>query len=111
MPEGELPAPEQICQAAEQGDPLVLEVLADCADTVGTAISYLANIVNPQVIILGGRAIEHYPMLVDEVKRVVKRRSAMVTQRNLSIRASLLREQSTLIGSALQVIDTLFDEP
>jgi len=111
VPEGELPAPEQICQAAEQGDPLVLEVLADCADTVGTAISYLANIVNPQVIILGGRAIEHYPMLVDEVKRVVKRRSAMVTQRNLSIRASLLREQSTLIGSALQVIDTLFDEP
>lgn len=106
--EGEKPTPEQIRQAAEEGDLQVLEVLADCADTMGTAISYLANIVNPQVIILGGRAIEHYPMLVDEVKRVVKRRSAMVTQRNLAIRASGLQERSTLIGSALQVIDALF---
>ncbi len=109
VPEGEKPTPEQIRQAAAEGDLLVLDVLTDCADTIGTAISYLANIVNPQAIILGGRAIENYPTLVDEVNRVVKRRSAMVTQRNLSIRASLLRERSTLIGSALQVIGTLFE--
>ena len=68
---------------------------------------YLANIVNPRMIVLGGRTIESFPFLVEDVERAVKRRSFSVTQKNLMIRQSQLQDTAAMTGAALQVIDKL----
>lgn len=105
---GALPTPEQILLALEQGDRICRKVLDECAETIGTAVSYLANIVNPRMIVLGGRTIESFPGLVADVERAVKRRSFSATQKNLQIRPTQLQDMAAMTGAALQVIDKLF---
>ena len=98
------PRPEELRQAYLDGDKIALSVLQNCAETLGTAISYVANILNPSLIVLGGATVEQFPELVGEVERTVKQRGFTVTQKNLAIRPYALGITSAMVGAALQVI-------
>ena len=102
------PTPEELRAAAAKGDKLALRILSDCAETIGTAVSYLTNILNPTLIVLGGATIEQFPELVDDVARIAARRGFTVTQQHLAVRPYALGTTSAMVGAALQVIDSLF---
>jgi glucokinase len=61
-------------QAAEQGDPTALEVCARYAEYVATGLTDLVNILQPEVVALGGGvagAPEH--LLLEPLRRLVER--------------------------------------
>ena len=100
----DLPTAVELRQSYLDGDKVAIQVLQDCAETLGTAISYVANILNPSLIVLGGATVDQFPELVTEVERTVKHRSFTVTQQSLSIRPYALGITSAMVGAALQVI-------
>lgn len=102
------PTPEEICTAAEQGDKVAIDVLGLCAETIATAIGYLANIVNPQMIVLGGSTIGAFPSLVEDIERIVRHQGFTVTHRSLTIKTAELADSAGMVGAALQVIDDFF---
>ncbi|MBQ7565946.1 MAG: ROK family transcriptional regulator [Oscillospiraceae bacterium] len=102
------PTPQELQAAAMQGDKLALEILQRCAETIGTAVGYLTNILNPNLIVLGGATIDFFPQLVEEVARISQRSGFTVTQQNLAIKPYALGTLSAMIGAALQVIDAFF---
>lgn len=102
------PTPQELQQAAMRGDKLALDILQRCAETIGTAVGYLTNILNPNLIVLGGATIDFFPQLVEEVARISARSGFTVTQQNLLIRPYALGVTSGMVGAALQVIDEFF---
>lgn len=106
MPEDRTrPTVEELHQAAACGDKVATETLLQASDRIGTALSYVVNILNPQLVVLGGATIDQLPELPQMIERVIRQKSFAIAQQNLSVRNAKLGLPSAMIGSGLQVID------
>ncbi len=56
---------EDICREAENGDNLSANVIKDAGRRLGTVIANLANIFDPELVVLSGGAIKHSPLLFE----------------------------------------------
>ncbi|MBX3734979.1 MAG: ROK family protein [Verrucomicrobiae bacterium] len=89
-------------KAIRKGDKLVERVIEDAAEFTGIAVSNLINILNPEVIVLGGGVID---ALEDEMMAIVIETaldSAMPgTTRGIEILASELGDNAGITGGAV----------
>ncbi|WP_406677988.1 ROK family protein [Moorella sp. ACPs] len=88
-----------VCQAASQGDHLAQQVVAKAAMYLGIALAGLANILNPQRIVLGGGVMGAGELLLEPVRRAVRER-AMPLNREVEIVTAELGERAGAIGAA-----------
>jgi predicted NBD/HSP70 family sugar kinase len=99
-----------VVRAAEQGDTLAKQALADAGDWLGTGIGNLVNIFNPEVIVLGGHLADLLPqvsgVLFDRVGHSIRPSREQVT-----VVAPGLGRDSTLLGAAEGVFSTLLADP
>lgn len=93
-----------MAQALEKGDKVVYEAVMDVGRLIGIALANLANILNPELIILGGGVIENFPVIVGKIERTIKERALVTIQQSLSVRKSLLGWDGPVKGSAVMVI-------
>jgi len=63
----------QITEAAEQGDPLALEVYDELADWLGRGLADLASLFDPGVFVLGGGVADSGALLLDPVAKAFER--------------------------------------
>jgi len=98
-----------LTEALNAGDKIVYEVLMDSCKLIGIALTNLANIMNPELIVLGGGLIECFPIVVDEVARIVKARCLVTERQHLEIKKSILGNDGPVIGSALFVINKFLE--
>ncbi|MDD5602992.1 MAG: ROK family transcriptional regulator [Eubacteriales bacterium] len=101
---------EDVRYALEKGDKIVLNELSKAGDLLGTVLANMVNILNPELIILGGGVVENFPIIVDEVERSIRKQSLIVTYQNLSVKKSALGYGGAISGSALQVINLFFGQ-
>ncbi len=101
---------EDVRCALEKGDKIVLNELVKAGGLLGTVLANMVNILNPELIILGGGVVENFPMIVDEVERSIKKQSLIMTYQNLSVKKSLLGYGAAITGSALQAINRFFGQ-
>lgn len=64
---------EEIIELAQQGDPIVLNVLEHAGDVLGSAISSLINIFNPPLVLLGGDLAMAQRFLSGSVDKALRR--------------------------------------
>jgi len=60
--------PETVTALAAEGDAQVLDLLADAGDCLGVAISDLANIFAPSLVILSGEGLRNAPYLLPRLR-------------------------------------------
>jgi predicted NBD/HSP70 family sugar kinase len=60
-----------VAAAARAGDPVAREILARAGQYLGMGISYLLNLVNPEMVVLGGRVVQAGEYLVEPVRASV----------------------------------------
>jgi predicted NBD/HSP70 family sugar kinase len=60
-----------VAAAARSGDAMAREILASAAEYLGMGISYLLNLLNPEMVVLGGRVIQAGEYFVDPVRASV----------------------------------------
>ena len=91
-----------IRKAIRRGDKVVEKIVEEAAEYIGIAIGNLVNILNPQVVVLGGGVME---ALSDEMMpAVVKSAKSQVltgTLRNVDIIASKLGDNAGITGAAV----------
>jgi glucokinase len=63
----------QITQAAEEGDPLALEVYDELADWLGRGMGDLASLFDPAVFVLGGGVSDSGNLLLDPVAKAFEK--------------------------------------
>jgi glucokinase len=86
--------------AAEQGDPLSLELRAQAAELVGVATANLVTLLNPSVLILGGGVLLGSPWMRRRVEELVREHGARAAVASLMIVDPALGDDAGVIGAA-----------
>lgn len=91
-----------------QGDPLALERIRAAGRLIGSAIATAINLLNPRVVVIGGRIADAGgDHLFAGIREMVYRRSLPLATSNLRIERSSLYPRSGLMGLASLVIDSV----
>jgi predicted NBD/HSP70 family sugar kinase len=91
-------------EAASQGDELALRVIRETGEHVGIAISNLLNLINPQMVIVGGPVAHFGQVFLDSIRETVRQRSLSIPASAARIVLSSLGEDAETIGAAALVL-------
>ena len=86
-----------VAAAARDGDRVALDVLADVGEHLGRGIAYLLNILNPDLVVIGGAVAGAGDVLLDPVRRSVANHALDATR--TEIVGSALGSRAELIGA------------
>lgn len=96
--------PALIVKAMEAGDKLCYETVMKAGKSVGIALSNLLNVLNPELVILGGGVIELFPAIMGMIRETIKERALVTVQKNMIICKSELGWRGAIAGSAMLAI-------
>lgn len=96
--------------AARAGDPEARRILARAGEYLGMGISYLLNLLNPEMVVLGGRVIQAGECLLDPIRASVARHA--MRGEGIPIVPSTVGDDIMLRGAVLLALegDTI-DQP
>lgn len=89
-----------LLQRVRQGDPIASQVMADALTDLGLALSMVASLVNPEVILLGGGLGESYAAYSDVLEGTLRNRCQPVSGKKLRVRATALGNRAGWLGAA-----------
>ena len=93
--------PALIAHAAEQDDPLAMEVLEETGYYLGIGIANLIQLYNPEVLAIGGGIAQAGRWLFEPILRTVRARAHMVPAATCRIVPSQLGDDAGIIGAAV----------
>lgn len=99
---------EAICAAAEQGDPLAVDVVENLGRHLGAAISIVVNLFNPEKILIGGAINQAKDILYPAVQKCIESQTLPVYHQDLELVESRFYKQATMPGAAL-IKQALYD--
>jgi glucokinase len=102
-PTGELHI-NDIFEEAKKKDKVSREVLKEAAFSLGVKIAFLMNLLNPEVVIVGGGFEEAGEFFLDECIDVTKEFSFSEMRKGCKIAFSQLGKSATSLGAALSII-------
>lgn len=100
-------APEEVGsrdlrEALEHHDKVTRKVLDQAARRVGQAVANLANVLNPEAVVLGGGVVEAVgDYILPRVREAARRLGVPAAMKNLAIVASHLKDDAVILGAAL----------
>lgn len=92
--------PGYVEEASRLGDELCHRVWREVIEYLGAALQSIANLLNPEIILLGGGVIAGTARLVDEAVEVMGRRAMPASIEGLRIERARLGEDATILGAA-----------
>ncbi|RME98435.1 MAG: ROK family transcriptional regulator [Chloroflexi bacterium] len=104
----ETPTIEQVFAAARAGDAAVQTMLTERARYMGIALANLVNILNPELILLGGIFCQGHDLLLPTVEQVMRQRSFGNLGERVEIKATEFTTQAGIIGGAALALDRFF---
>jgi glucokinase len=90
-----------VFEEAKKKDKVSREALREAALSLGAKISFLINLLNPEVVIIGGGLEEAGEFFLEECSSAIKLFSFNEMRRNLKISFSSLGKEATSLGAAL----------
>lgn len=104
-PEGERPiGTSAIVRNALAGDVPTLRVLDDAGSAVGRVLAGVANLINPEAIVLGGPLAELGELLLDPVRRALVRFATPLVATTTTVTMSAFGERAEALGAAALVL-------
>jgi glucokinase len=95
-----------VTSLAEAGDEISLRLLEIMGRRLGIALTGLANVFDPDVIVIGGGVIDAGDLLLDPAREEFERR-ALTPQRETPIRAAELGPDAGMIGASILGVEAL----
>jgi predicted NBD/HSP70 family sugar kinase len=97
-----------VFRAAEDGDELARELVEDAATRLGVRVAYLVNLLNPEVVVIGGGIEQAGTLLFEPVWRAVKKYAYEEPANLVDILPGQLGENVVALGAACWVIHEVF---
>tara|TARA_B110000503_G_scaffold139868_1_gene229287 strand:+ start:259 stop:1623 length:1365 start_codon:yes stop_codon:yes gene_type:complete len=98
-----------VCQAAQMGDGACVEILVQSGRLIGGVVATLANMLNPQLIVLAGSIAQTNDILLASIRETVYGASHPLVTRDLRILRSQMSNSAALLGAASIAAEALFD--
>ncbi|MNV67536.1 Glucokinase [compost metagenome] len=102
--ESKLPG-DHFLEAAEEGDPLAVSILADAAFLIGKGLATLIHIINPKLIVLSGRGAVAGKILMAPIQQAMNEFCIPRLAEHTDIAVSQLATESGLLGAATLVVE------
>lgn len=99
---------KMVYEEAERGDTLSLQIINSAGKFLGIGIANTINILNPELVILGGGVTEAGELLLEPIIQTVMHRAMEVPASNVRILPTMLGEDVGAIGAATLVLKNLF---
>jgi N-acetylglucosamine repressor len=94
-----------VVAAAREGDKVARAILAEVAEHLGKGISYLINILDPEMIVVGGSVADAREALFEPLEASVARHA--IEARGVRIVPSVLGSHAELVGAVLLGMDNV----
>ena len=95
---------EAVIIAGNMGDPVAREILLEAGNTLGRSLVGLVNLLNPQIIVVGGGVGEACPFVVERAAEVVAS-EALAGRRDVRIVQAELGNDAGILGAAALAFD------
>ena len=99
--------PADVVDRVRAGDLDAIDVLRQGGREIGSVLASCVSLLNPSVIVIGGRMAAVGEHLLAGVREVVYRRAAPLAARNLQIVTSMTADRAGVLGAAAMVIDNV----
>lgn len=96
-----------VSAAAAAGDPLATRVWDETVDLLGSAVSDLVNVLEPELVVLGGGVTRSGAMLLDPVQAIVAREAMPPAARAATVRLAALGDVVCVVGAGAIALDVL----
>jgi predicted NBD/HSP70 family sugar kinase len=93
----------EIAVAARSGDPESRRILARAGEYLGMGISYLLNLLNPEMVVLGGRVIQAGECLLEPIRASVARHA--MRSEGIPVVPSTVGDDIMLRGAVLLALE------
>lgn len=102
---------EMIHQAAVQGDPFSCKLLDETGRWIGGALSLVVNLLNPEMVVVGGGVSNGGDYIFQGMKEVVNERAMKNNVQKVLIQPTGLGDDCGIIGAATLILRNLFSNP
>lgn len=99
-----------VAAAAEAGDASCQHILDRAWQAIGAMCASLVNVLNPEVIVIGGSIAAHRSTLIETVHGEIDRRAFALPARRVEIRRPRFGDDVSLIGS-LPIVNQRLTDP
>jgi glucokinase len=106
---GREPDARAVAEAADAGDPDCIAILDRAWEALGALGASLVNLLNPEVIVLGGSIAAHRPEVLDRVRDGIARRAFELPARRVRVVMAEHGDDVSLIGALPIVNDRIHD--
>ncbi|GAB3986003.1 ROK family transcriptional regulator [Spirosoma daeguense] len=96
---------EDIIQAAKNDDVLAIELIAKLGENLGRGIAFLINVLNPELVILGGSLATTQEYIQLPIKTSLNKYSLSLVNNDTQLKLSKLGEHAGIVGACLLVRD------
>jgi glucokinase len=107
---GAEPDAAAVGHAADEGDADCRAILDHAWEALGALCAGLVNLLNPEVIVVGGSIAEHRPELFDRIRAAIGRRAFAIPARRVRIEPAAHTDDVSLIG-ALPIVHERLTDP
>jgi len=96
-----------VYQAGVQGDALALEIMQRVGFYLGVALANLVNLLNPEMIVIGGGVANGWHLFADEMRKQVAERAFPVLAAQVKIVRAECGDDAGLLGAARLGFDSI----
>lgn len=96
-----------VSRAAAAGDPLAVRVWDETVDLLGSAVTDLVNVFEPELVVLGGGVTRSGAMLLDPVRETVRREAMAPAGRAARVVLASLGDVVCVVGAGAVAFDAL----
>jgi predicted NBD/HSP70 family sugar kinase len=110
-PEGGTEGFAAVLADAEAGDPVALAAFAETGRWLGIGLAGIINVLNPQLVVLGGRLSASYPFVRSTLEGELDRRVLGASRRIVHVVTTSLGVDAPLLGAAELAFEPLLADP
>ncbi|HPN17682.1 MAG TPA: ROK family protein [Candidatus Aminicenantes bacterium] len=89
---------ETVAAAARLNDPPARAIMAETASTLAMGIANIVSLLNPKVIVLGGGLFQAADLLLEPIRKEIKKWAQPLAAKDLEVAVSTLGEDAGLYG-------------
>ena len=104
---GETLSAKKVYEAGMKGDALAVDVMARMGTFLGLGIANLVNLLNPEVIVIGGRVASAWELFADHMHKEILARAFSLPARSVRIVPAECGDDAGLLGAARLAFDEL----
>ncbi len=95
----------RLLELVQRGDRGARRAVADAGAAVGIAIAAVVNVLNPELVVLGGELAGAGAVLLDPIRAAIERRAVPPAAATVRVTAGELGEHAEVLGAAALALD------